>query len=123
MERILASAVQSRWFSISLGALAVAFITTLAAATLLANSALSPDTVSLLRTTLGAALLVTLALGLIGSQIRSGETQAHAHAWELELSTHRKLIDDVCDANRCRCRLPFGPELTAEGRLYGLLGV
>jgi PAS domain S-box-containing protein len=97
VERILASAVQSRWFSISLGALAVAFITTLAAGTFLANSALSPDTVSLLRTTLGAALLVALALGLIGGRIRSGETQAHAHAWEHELSTYRKLIDDLSE--------------------------
>ena len=87
VEKILASAVQSRWFSISLGALAVAFIATLAAATLLANSALSPDTVSLLRTTLGAAILVTLAFYLIGSRIRIGQMQARAHAWERSLES------------------------------------
>jgi PAS domain S-box-containing protein len=85
--KILASAVQSRWFSISLGALAVAFITTLAAATLLANSALSLDTVSLLRTALGAALLVALAFCLIGSRIRIGQMQARAQAWERSLES------------------------------------
>ena len=85
--KILASAVQSRWFSISLGALAVAFIATLAAATLLANSALSPDTVSLLRTTLGAAILITLTFYLIGSRIRIGQMQARAHAWERSLES------------------------------------
>jgi diguanylate cyclase (GGDEF)-like protein/PAS domain S-box-containing protein len=85
--RILARAAQSRWGFVLLGALAVAFITTLAAAMLLANSALSPDTVSLFRTTLGAALLVTLVFCLIGSRIRIGEMQARAHAWERSLES------------------------------------
>ena len=61
VAKTLASAVQSRWFSVLIGALAVAFIATLIAATLVANSALTPVTVSILRTTLGAALLVALA--------------------------------------------------------------
>ena len=87
VEKILASAVQSRWFSMSLGALAVAFITTLAAATLLANAALSPVTVSILLTTLGAAIIVALAFWLIGSRIRIGQMQARAHAWERSLES------------------------------------
>jgi len=85
--KILASAVQSRWFFVLLAALAVAFITTLAAATLLVDSTLAPGAVSLLRTTLGAALLVTLAFCLVGSRIRIGETQARAHAWERSLES------------------------------------
>ena len=85
--KILASAVQSRWFFVLLGALAVAFITTLAAAPLLANAALSPVTVSILLTTLGAAIIVALAFWLIGSRIRIGQMQARAHAWERSLES------------------------------------
>ena len=56
--RTLAAAVQSRWFLILIGALAVAFIATLVAATLVSSSTLTPRVATQLRTAFGAALLV-----------------------------------------------------------------
>ncbi|HYM46933.1 MAG TPA: PAS domain S-box protein, partial [Burkholderiaceae bacterium] len=79
--------MQSHWFSVLVGALAVAFITTLAAATLLANSASPAGFVSLARTTLGAALLIALAFCLIGSRVGIGQRQARALAWERSIES------------------------------------
>lgn len=85
--KTLALAVQSRWFSVLIGALAVAFIATLTATALLANSALPPSVVSLARTTLGAALFIALAFYFIGSRFRIGQMQARALSWERSLES------------------------------------
>ncbi|HVE90583.1 MAG TPA: EAL domain-containing protein [Burkholderiaceae bacterium] len=70
-----------------MGALALAFIATLIAATLAANSALPPSTVSYLKIVLGAALLMAFGLYMIGSRIGIGETRARALAWERSLES------------------------------------
>ena len=85
--RTLAAAVQSRWFLILIGALAVAFIATLVAATLVSSSTLTPSVATQLRTVFGAALLIALTFYLIGSRIRIGEIQSHALAWERSLES------------------------------------
>ena len=87
VAKTIAAAVQSRWFSVLIGALAVAFIATLIAATLVANSTLTPSIATQLRTGLGAALLIALTFYLIGSRIRIGEMQARALAWERSLES------------------------------------
>ena len=84
--KTLAGAVQSRWFSILIGALALAFIATLAP-TLAANTALPPSIVSDLKIVLGAALLVGLGLYMIGSRIGIGGTRAREAAWERSLES------------------------------------
>src|SRR5688572_16593827 len=85
--RTLAAAVQSRWFLILIGALAVAFIATLVAATWVSSSTLTPSVATQLRTVFGAALLIALTFYLIGSRIRVGEIQSHALAWERSLES------------------------------------
>ncbi len=57
VAKTIAGAVHARWFLVLIGALAIAFIATLIAATLVANSTLTPSVAIQLRTGLGAALL------------------------------------------------------------------
>lgn len=84
-----AVAAHSRWFGVAIGALAVAFIATLAAAALPASApqSLSPSALSQLRTALGLSLLAALALWLVGNQISFGKMRSPARSWEQALES------------------------------------
>ena len=120
VSRQLSVAAQSRWFGALIATLAIALIVALAAPrfvvgtddTWLSGQALSP-----LRTALGLALLVTLALWLIGSRIAFDEMQAQARRWERSIESMNvgiALYD--CDDRLINCNATFRaffPEVAA----------
>ncbi len=87
VRKTIATAVQSRWFSVMIIALAVAFITALATARLPSNTALAPDNVLVLLAALGTALLIALVFYWIGSRIKISQMQARALAWQRSLES------------------------------------
>ena len=82
VAKVVAIAVQSRWFHALVGALTAALIVAL-----LISTAFAPNAATLWPLTLSAALLIALAFGFIGSRLQVGELQSHKSAWERSLES------------------------------------
>ena len=91
LTQYLAIAAHSRGFATAITALAVAFTATLASVTLLpastGTSVVTSNAMSVLLTTLGAALSLALAVWLVGSRIALDKMQTRARAWERSIES------------------------------------